>query len=64
MLVGGGGAHLLENLPHDAGGIPGARDEVDATEIQRQARNNIFTQQTHTNINMDDANTATTWQVN
>ena len=39
------GGYLLEDFPHDAGGVPGARDEVDATEIQCQARYNIFTQE-------------------
>lgn len=34
--------HLLYHLPHYAGSVPWSRNEVDATEIQSQAGNNVF----------------------
>lgn len=40
--------HLLQNLPHYAGGVPGTRDEVDAAQIQSQARDNVCETQENT----------------
>lgn len=33
---------LLQNLPHHAGCVSGARDQVDATVIRRQAGHNVW----------------------
>lgn len=36
--------NLLQDLPHHAGGVPGAGDEVDATVVHRQAGHDVWNQ--------------------
>ena len=38
--------YLLQDLPHDTGGVSWTRDEVDATEVESQASHYVFVEET------------------